>query len=421
MTFLAISALAVAGVARANPIKPTIATDLVPTKYTATVDTVVYDAQATAPTSPFRKHYKKGRAFDRFITIWMENTDYDKAEADPNLAWLAERGITLENYFGVTHPSEPNYVASHGGDNFGMDNDAFNRVSSNVSTITDLLEDKHISWGSYQEDIPYTGFEGYSWVNQETRANDYVRKHNPPVIYDANTSPLRLSYQKNMTEFYKDLSNEDLPQWMFITPNMTSDGHDTSVTVAGTWMRNLLEPLMENEYFWSRTLILVTFDENESYSISNRVFSVLLGGAVPKDLEGSKDDKYYNHYSELSTVEANWNLHTLGRWDVGANVFDLVACETGDIYRPNLAATAEEPTIFYNSSFAGPFNEDFQSAPYSPPNLDIKSPMTHRTVLPAIKKQWKGHTEGTYYHDRVEIPDGQHPPEGYAVNDVNNA
>lgn len=72
MTFLAISALAVAGVARANPIKPTLATDLVPTKYTATVDTVVYDAQATAPTSPFRKHYKKGRAFDRFITIWME-------------------------------------------------------------------------------------------------------------------------------------------------------------------------------------------------------------------------------------------------------------------------------------------------------------------------------------------------------------
>lgn len=44
----------------------------------------------------------------------IKNTDYDKAEADPNLAWLAERGITLENYFGVTHPSEPNYVASHG-------------------------------------------------------------------------------------------------------------------------------------------------------------------------------------------------------------------------------------------------------------------------------------------------------------------
>ena len=62
----------------------------------------------------------KGKAFDRVVIIWNENTDFDKAQGDPNLAWLATKGITLSNYFGVTHPSEPNYVASIGGDNFGM-------------------------------------------------------------------------------------------------------------------------------------------------------------------------------------------------------------------------------------------------------------------------------------------------------------
>ena len=36
---------------------------------------------------------------------------------------------------------------------------------------------------------------------------------------------------------------------MFITPNMTSDGHDSSVTVAGEWTRRFLEPLLDNEYF----------------------------------------------------------------------------------------------------------------------------------------------------------------------------
>lgn len=89
-----------------------------------------------------------------------------------NLAWLAEQGITLENYFAQTHPSEPNYVASHGGDYFGMDNDEFNFIDANISTIVDLLENKGISWGEYQEDMPYTGFEGFAWVNQETGAND---------------------------------------------------------------------------------------------------------------------------------------------------------------------------------------------------------------------------------------------------------
>jgi hypothetical protein len=44
----------------------------------------------------------------------------------------------------------------------------------------------------------------------------------------------------------------------------------------------------------------------ENYAIQNRVFSVLLGDAVPEELEGTTDDNYYNHYSEISTVEANW-------------------------------------------------------------------------------------------------------------------
>lgn len=53
---------------------------------------------------------------------------------------------------------------------------------------------------------------------------------------------------------------------MFITPNMTDDGHDSSVTVAGAFCRRFLEPLMSNQYFMERTLILLTFDENREYT-----------------------------------------------------------------------------------------------------------------------------------------------------------
>ena len=119
------------------------------------------------------------------MTIWLENTDYDKAFADPNLQWLASQGISVNNYFGVTHPSMPNYIAAIGGDTFGCDNDDFKQIDANVSTLIDLLEDKGISWSSYQEDMPYSGFEGKAYVNQQTKSNDYVRKHNPPVIFDA--------------------------------------------------------------------------------------------------------------------------------------------------------------------------------------------------------------------------------------------
>ena len=90
-----------------------------PNMYTATGASDVAAAAATAPTYTGKTPYIPGRVFDRYVEIWLENTDYDKAAGDPNLAWLASKGITLSNYFGVTHPSEPNYVACIGGDNFG--------------------------------------------------------------------------------------------------------------------------------------------------------------------------------------------------------------------------------------------------------------------------------------------------------------
>lgn len=116
------------------------------------------------------------------------------------MAWVAKQGITLSNYHAVTHPSQPNYMASIGGDYLGMQHDEFTQVDKNVSTVIDLLEDKGISWGHYQEDMPYSGFEGMAYVNQKNGKNDYVRKHNPAVSYNANAGIIdRLAVIKNLT------------------------------------------------------------------------------------------------------------------------------------------------------------------------------------------------------------------------------
>lgn len=331
-----------------------------------------------------------------------------------NLAWLATKGITLENYFAVTHPSEPNYVASHGGDYFGMDNDKQHFIDANVSSIVDLLEANNISWGEYQEDLPYSGFEGYAWVNQDSGANDYVRKHNPAVIYDKNAGEAdRLAVIKNMTLFYEDLENDTLPQWMFITPNMTSDGHDTSVTVAGEWTRNFLEPLLNDTRFMKNTLVLITFDENSSYALQNRVLAILIGDAVPSHLVGTTDSNFYNHYSEIATVEANWGLHTLGRWDVGANVFSFVAEQTGDIVRQWCNTSATLSSTYYNESYDGVFNSDASYPVYPAPNLNITSP-SGRTVFPDIADTWANSSSPDYYSNTIEVPDRLHPPAGYS-------
>jgi acid phosphatase len=147
-----------------------------PASPTATDTLDVYAAQATAKTESPTSHVK-GKVFDRYVSIWFENTDFDMAAADrkaslqpkvdgcplilfvANFAYFAGKGQVLENLFCVTHPSEPNYMATAGGDYFGLDGDPFTAVPENVSTIVDLLEDKGISWGFYQEDMPYTGYQ----------------------------------------------------------------------------------------------------------------------------------------------------------------------------------------------------------------------------------------------------------------------
>jgi acid phosphatase len=332
--------------------------------------------------------------------------------AKANFAALAKQGVTFTNYYAVTHPSQPNYVASIGGDNFGIDNDDLQKIAVNVSTVIDLLEDKGVSWAEYEESMPDTGYQGDAYPNPDTGANMYVRKHNPVVIYNANVDNQdRLSRIKNMTSFYQDLQNDALPQWMFITPNMTSDGHDTSVTFAGQWAKNFLTPLLMDKRFMNNTIVLLTWDENETYTAKNRILSIVLGDAVPSQFKGTQDDTYYDHYSEVATVEANWDLHTLGRWDVGANVFSFVANKTGDQLRDWPEVTSNNPSIFLNESYPGPYNKANNSVPFPVPN--VNAVVNGRTVLPTITSVW-GHSQGNpIYNTGVQIPDGMHPPPGY--------
>jgi acid phosphatase len=278
-----------------------------------------------------------------------------------------------------------------GGEEWGIDNDDFDRIPANVSTVVDLLDTKGISWGEYQEGLPYAGFQGFNYSNQVTFAADYVRKHNPLILYDSVVSnATRLALIKNFTSFKSDLAAHTLPQWSFITPNMTNDGHDTNITFSGAWARGFLEPLLNNTYFMNNTLVVLSFDETATANITNKVFTVLLGGAIPSTLIGTTDNTFYNHYSMLSTVEANWGLPSLGRWDCGANILQTVANVTG--YTNKVVDTTH---LFFNSSYPGPLSDLLYTGPVWPVPDTNAICVTGFGVLPSIQKTW-GTSTGTY-------------------------
>lgn len=149
-----------------------------------------------------------------------------------------------------------------------------------------------------------------------------MRKHDPLIIYDSVASvPSRRANIRNFNDFAADVNASALPQWMFVTPNMLDDGHDTSIDYAASWLQYWLVPLLKNSNFNDNgTLVVLTFDENESYTENNCVLTLLLGGAIPESAWGTTDSTYYTHYSLLSTVQANWGLQSLGRGDTNKYV-----------------------------------------------------------------------------------------------------
>jgi len=97
-----------------------------------------------------------GVRLDRVFIIVLENHSENAVIGDPNAPFitsLAQKYGEATNYFGVTHPSEPNYIAMTSGSNWSINNDnPANRFDH--TNIVDQLQAAHISWGAYMEALP---------------------------------------------------------------------------------------------------------------------------------------------------------------------------------------------------------------------------------------------------------------------------
>ncbi|KAF7360852.1 Phosphoesterase-domain-containing protein [Mycena sanguinolenta] len=324
----------------------------------------------------------QGRAFNRFIQIWLENTDFATTASTPLFESLAEQGILLTNYNGVTHPSEPNYVSSAGGDFFGLADDNMYHIPSNISCIVDLLEERDVTWATYQENMPTDSYYGYSYsatnyISPSSPAYPYyMRKHDPLIIYDSVSQDAeRVKRIRTFNDFANDVVHGILPQWVSMMHTIPP-----SISLHLSWSTGSSPLLSDPRVNDEETLILLTFDETETYTIQNTVYSLLLGGAVPLNLRGTSDDTLYTHYSSLTTVQANWDLMSLGRQDTVpdvSNVFQFVAEKVG--HKNTKLPANEVPQFNLTAVASGPLSSQFY-VPFSAPNVKAKT-VTGRPVL----------------------------------------
>lgn len=223
----------------------------------------------------------------------------------PYINALAKQYAVASNYYGVAHPSLPNYLALTSGSTDGVTSDcnppgAGCEVS--VPSIADELEHAGRTWKAYAEGMPANCYI--------TNAGEYVTKHNPFVYYTdiVNNSARCKAHVVPFSQLTTDLTaTKTTPNFAFITPNLCNDMHDCSVSTGNNWLAQYVPRILHSPAFTTQnSLLVITWDEGDSGS--NHIPTILVGTNIK---HGYQAATYYDHYALLHTIEAAWGLPTL--------------------------------------------------------------------------------------------------------------
>jgi len=244
------------------------------------------------------------------VIVILENKNADSAKSQPFMGWLAGDGAYLAQYYAITHPSQPNYIAMVSGSTAGVTGDG-------DVTLDRAHIGKYVTWKTYAEDYPPE-------VGCFTKSKGkYVRKHNPFISFADVADHEACRNIVPFTRFADDFKSGNLPQLSLIIPNLDDDAHDQPVRFADDWLTANFKPLMADANHWSDTLLVVTFDEDAKLlktvgGDGNRVYMALWGGAVMPHSVIS--DVSYDHYDLLRTIEEIFHVpSTLAAGDAAAH------------------------------------------------------------------------------------------------------
>jgi len=225
------------------------------------------------------RHQNHGSPRHIFV-IMMENHGTSEilgntADA-PFINKLAAHGNVATNYFGVTHPSLPNYLSAISGSFQGIWDDckagadvlcapeefipgsgdgtagdflspaqiaAASAIPHSFSgaNIVDQLEANGLTWRAYMQSMPAAGSQVEYWPVLNTPAGPttvklYAQKHNPFLYFSDINYPgsprLANDVPFKFKSFAADLRSGNVPNFVWISPDQCNDMHGISASAA---------------------------------------------------------------------------------------------------------------------------------------------------------------------------------------------
>ncbi len=304
-------------------------------------------------------------AFDHVFVVMMENTDFSQVIGDstdaPFINSLANQGTLLDNYSGVYHPSDENYLAIAGGNTFVQGAIYYPNIKVTAQNIGDELEAAGKTWKAYEQGMGTP-------CNTSNNNDSYYEPDDAPFINftDVASNATRCAaHLFDTTQLTTDLqSAATTPNFAWIAADDYYDGEASgngsakSLQTQNGWLQQTLQPIF-NSPAWTQqhSLLILTWDESASET-GNHLATILFGspGTVQA---GYISNASYNHYSSGSTVEHALGIAPLTHNDQYAQPINDAFVATPAITTPSLANTMPSVSAgtYVHFDYATPANK----------------------------------------------------------------
>jgi len=240
------------------------------------------------------------------FTIVMENHSSGQilGSADaPFINDLANKNAVAAGYHDAyVHPSEPNYLWMVAGENFGILDDNDPGPSNTIGTtshLADQIEGAGLTWRAYEESMGAP----CGLVSQ----GEYAAKHDPFVYFsDINgwngssfTPTARCAgHVVDYSQLAVDLASGQVPDYVFITPNLVHDMHDGTVADGDAWLASEVPAILASAAYRNGGALFLLWDEGTNSS-DNPPFIA----ASPNVTPGTVSQTAYDTSSFLLTVQ----------------------------------------------------------------------------------------------------------------------
>jgi hypothetical protein len=273
--------------------------------------------------------------------VWMiteENHSYEDVVGNSQMPYynqlIQQYGLATQ-FYSDQHSSLPALMWFVAGAPVELNNDTVSCSHPDDNVVRELLNLGY-SWRSYQENMPYAGFQGlYGGTN-----NTYYRRHNPLIDFtdvcpgtgqDTNSVPY--------TQMATDFAQTGTVNYAYITPDADDDAHNGTLPAADQWLQANLPTILARPEFspGGDGILFIVWDEGDA--LDNRCSADVplgCGGRTPILVIGPQVKPGYQ-----STITYH-----------GENVLSTVCAAMGLSTCPGAAQNAAPMADFFNAGYA---------------------------------------------------------------------